>query len=318
MALPFVVEKYVKQIKAMNPKYDKPYEVSKADPITLSDSENIKLAFVALADTHLPDRVVAEKNLENIFIDISGSEEKIDALVLAGDIADYGFENEYNRFFRTFNQHKNELSILVTMGNHDVRLFYKTALSNVTRGIENLLNIKLDKKPYYAYSVNGYRFIVLCTEKPYLLEAYISPSQISFLEKELSEASKENKPCFVICHQPLADTHGLPKVCKNGDIGKQNNQVRKIIEKHQNVFFLNGHLHNGICEYVEEVIDKEKTIVSINLPSYRKENNFGKTDAGVGYICEVYEDRVIFKARSFLTGKYIKGSNTYFEYPLIF
>ena len=31
MTLPFVVEKYVKQIKAMNPKYDKPYEVSKAD-----------------------------------------------------------------------------------------------------------------------------------------------------------------------------------------------------------------------------------------------------------------------------------------------
>ncbi len=318
MTMPFFIEKYVKQIKAMNPKYDKPCEVSKLDPITFTDSEKVKLSFVALADTHLPDRNIAEKNLENIFTDISLSKEKIDALILAGDIADYGFAEEYRRFFRVFTRHKNELKLLITMGNHDVRLFYKTALYNITNGIEELLGTDLNGKPYYSYSVNGYKFIVLATEKPYLLEAYISPEQIEFLKKELEEASAENKPCFVICHQPFDNTHGLPKVCKNGSIGKQNNQVRAVLEKHKNIFFLNGHLHSGICDYVESIINKENNVISINLPSYRKENNFGSIPSGAGYICEVYEDKVIFKARSLLTGGYIKGHNTYFEYPLIF
>ncbi len=317
MAVPFFIDKYIKQFKAMNPKYDVIYTVGKDDPVKFEDSKNVKLSFAAIADTHLPDRESAEKNLENVFTDLLSSDEKTDAVLLAGDIADYGLKAEYERFFRVFRKYKEQFRLFVTMGNHDARFFFRTASRTVNSNIEYLLDIKLQEKTYYSYDVNGYTFIVLCTEKAVLEKAYISPEQISFLERELKRATEGSRPCFVMCHQPFAFTHGLPEVWKTGDMGEQNDEVRAVMEKYKNVFFINGHLHGGVCSYVEEVIDSDNNVISISIPGYRKENNFGITDAGVGYTCEVYSDKVLFRARNFLTGKYVTGDYTRFEYKLI-
>lgn len=317
MKMPFLVEKYIKQFKAMNPKYDIVYTLSGDEPISFENKESVKMSFAAIADTHLPNRESAEKNLENAFLDVMSGKDKVDALLLAGDIADYGLKNEYERFFRVFNKYKNDLKLFVTMGNHDARFFYKTASRAVNSAIENLLGIKLYGKPYYSYDVNGYIFIVLCTEKAVLEKAYISKEQIEFLDKELKRGTTDGKPCFVMCHQPFAFTHGLPEVWKTGDMGEQNDEVRAVMEKYKNVFFINGHLHGGVCDYVEEILNKENNVVSISIPGYRKENNFGQTDAGAGYICEVYDDEVIFKARNFLTGKNMTGEYTEFRYGIL-
>ena len=53
-----------------------------------------------------------------------------------------------------------------------------------------------------------------------------------------------------MCHQPFAETHGLPEVWKTGDMGEQNDEVRAVMEKYNNVFFINGHLHGGIFEKI--------------------------------------------------------------------
>lgn len=317
MKLPFFLAKYEKQFRAMNPKYDVIYELSEDEPIILEDSKNVRLAFASIADTHLPDRESAEKNLENAFLDVLNSKDKIDALLLAGDIADYGLKKEYERFFRVFLKYKDRLRLFVTMGNHDARFFFPTSSKTINSNIEKMLGIQLHGKTYYAYDVNGYKFIIICTEKAVLEKAYISTEQIKFLDDELKKATAEGKPCFVMCHQPFAFTHGLPEVWKTGDMGEQNDEVRAVMEKYKNVFFINGHLHGGVCDYVEEILNKENNVISISIPGYRKENNFGITDAGVGYLCEVYDNKVVFRARNFLTGKFVFGDYTRFEYPLI-
>jgi len=207
MAVPFFVEKYVKQFKAMNPKYDTVYELSYDEPVVFENRDNILLSFAVIADTHLPDRESAEKNLENAFLDVLASEDKVNALLLAGDVADYGLKGEYERFFRVFRKYKDELKLLVTMGNHDARFFYRTASKHILGNTEMLLGIKLGSKPYFTYDIKGFTFIVICTEKAVLEKAYISPEQIKFLDKELEKATKDGKPCFVMCHQPFANTH---------------------------------------------------------------------------------------------------------------
>ena len=315
MSAKFFIEKYVKQIKAMNPKYDVIYEISKDEPIVFTDSENVKLSMAIIADTHLPNRVSAEKNLENTFLDLENSPEKFDAFLIAGDIADYGTSNEYERFFRVLDNQKTVENLLVTMGNHDARLFFKSSTATIKKKIGEYLNIK-SPKIYYSHDINGYTFIVLCTEKRILEKAYISKEQIAFLDKELARATKDGKPVFVMCHQPFAETHGLPEVWKTGDMGEQNDEVRAVMEKYSNVFFINGHLHGGVFPGVAETINEEKGVWSISIPGYRKENNFGITDAGVGYFCEVYEDKVIFRARNFLKGEYVKGDYTTLEYEI--
>lgn len=308
--------KHGAQFKAISPKYDVVYTVSKDEPITFEDSENVLMSAAIIADTHLPNREKAEINLSNVFIDLANSPEKFDAFLMAGDIADYGLPNEYIRFFRAIENQNVVKNLLVTMGNHDARFFFNQNSKIVNEKIEKFLNIKLNGKTYYSYDINGYTFIMLCTEKRVLEKAYISKEQMDFLDKELARGTKDGKPAFVMCHQPFANTHGLPEVWETGDMGEQNDEVRAVMEKHRNVFFINGHLHGGIYKNVQETLNEENGVYSISIPGYRKPNNFGITDCGVGYFIEVYADRVVFRARKFITGEYINGEYTRLEYFL--
>ena len=316
MSLKVFIDKYKNQFQAMNPKYDVVYDVRTDNPISFDDSENIRLSMAIIADTHLPNRESAEKNLANAFTDIGNSKEKFDAFLLAGDIADYGTNNEYDRFFRVLDNQKVVDNLFVTMGNHDARLFFKKNTKIVIKKTEEYLKKSLDGKIYYSYDMNGYTLIVLCTEKRILEKAYISPEQIAFLDRELARGTKDGKPVFVMCHQPFAETHGLPEVWKTGDMGEQNDEVRAVMEKYNNVFFINGHLPGGIFEKIAETLNEEKGVYSISIPGYRKLNNFGIQDCGVGYYCEVYDDRVIFKARKFISGEYLEGDLTRLEYKI--
>uniref|UniRef100_UPI0025A1E5D8 hypothetical protein n=1 Tax=Klebsiella pneumoniae TaxID=573 RepID=UPI0025A1E5D8 len=73
MSLKIFVTKYVAQLKALSPKYDTIYTVSKDESIEFEDSKNVKLSFAAIADTHLVDNEGSEKNLANFFEDIGNS-----------------------------------------------------------------------------------------------------------------------------------------------------------------------------------------------------------------------------------------------------
>ncbi len=309
--------KHGAQFKAISPKYDVVFNHSSDDPIVFEDGESIKLSAAIIADTHLPNREAAEVNLNNAFIDLAEAKQRVDAFMLAGDIADYGLKNEYERFFRPLDRQTAVDNLLITMGNHDARFFFKKNSAIVMKKVEEYLKINTNGKTYYSYDINGYTFVVICTEQRVLEKAYISKEQQAFLDSELARGTKDGKPAFVMCHQPFANTHGLPEVWETGDMGEQNDEVRAVMEKHKNVFFINGHLHGGVYKNVFETLNAENNVQSISVPGYRKPNNFGITDCGVGYFLEVYDDKVVFRARNFLTGKYVNGEYTRMEYKLI-
>lgn len=318
MTLEILITKYKAQFKALNPKYDKIYTLeSENNPIEYRDRDKLKLSFACIADTHLPNRESASVNLRNFFDDAKKSNAEFDALLMAGDIADYGFKSEYDRFFSVLDNQKVISNLFLTMGNHDARLFFKTNKKIIMDKVSRYLKIDTADKSYYSHDIKGYTFIVLSTEKRVTEKAYISPAQIDFLDKQLKKATENGKPAFVMCHQPFKETHGLPEVWKNGDLGEQSDEVRAVMEKYKNVFFINGHLHGGIFEKTFEALNKQNNVYSLSVPGYRKENNFGITDCGTGYYCEVYSDKVIFTARCFINGKSINGDYTQFEIPLI-
>lgn len=318
MSLKFFIQKYVTQLKAINPKYDKIYELSSENnPVIYQDRENIRLSFACIADTHLPNRESASANLMNVFTDAEKSGAAYDALLMAGDIADYGFKSEYNRFFTVLDSQKVISNLLLTIGNHDARAIFKRNSGIVMDKVEKYLGINTNGKTYYSYDIKGYTFIVLCTEKRVLEKASLTKQQIDFLDKELARATETGKPVFVMCHQAFKNTHGLPEVWKTGDMGEESDEVRAVMEKYRNVFFINGHLHGGIFEKTLEVLNEKNNVYSLSVPGYRKENNFGITDCGTGYYAEVYDDRVVFTARKFISGEYVKGDYTKFEINLI-
>lgn len=310
MSLATFIDKYKKQIKAMSPSYDQVYELATDNPIEFEEPEKVKLSFACAADTHLINKESATVNLNNLFCDVKNAKNKFDAVLMAGDLTEYGRKCEYRRFFNVFDKYKDEFKLFVTMGNHDVRLQYGRNQKIIMKKAEEYLNIKTNGKSFYSYNINGYTFIVIGTEKRVLEKAHITQEQMDFLDNELARGTKDGKPVFVMCHQAFAETHGLPEVWKTGDMGEQSDQVRAVMEKHRNVIFLNGHLHGGVFEKTFEVLNGENNVVSLSIPGYRKENNFGITDCGVGYYGEVYEDKVIFTARDFEKGKPITGDYT--------
>ena len=318
MSAKFFIQKYVAQLKALNPKYDTIFELqSEKNPVIYQDRDKLRLSFAMIADTHLPNRDSASANLNNFFLDAEKSGAEYDAMLMAGDIADWGFNSEYDRVFDVMDKQTSVPKIFLTMGNHDVRVFFKNSRKRVMERVDRYLGIETKGKTYYSYDIKGYTFIVICTERRLLEKASLTKEQIDFLDKELARATKDGKPVFVMCHQAFKNTHGLPEVWKTGDMGEESDEVRAVMEKYKNVFFINGHLHGGIFEKTLEVLKEENNVYSLSVPGYRKENNFGIKDCGTGYYAEVYDDRVVFTARKFISGEYLEGDYTKFEIKLI-
>lgn len=281
---------------------------STENPIVFENSDECLMSFVALADTHTRETKINTFYLECGLNDIANSEEEFDALLIAGDLTEFGDGISYNALWdKLDNSVFADKPILLATGNHDIRLAYEAQTAMIMQKAGEYLDMDINK-PYYSYDVNGYTFIVMGSDEWQLEKAIISDEQLEFLDSELERATRDGKPAFVVCHQPLADTHGLPEVWENGDLGEDSSAVFDVLVKYENVFFINGHLHDGVYENSLEVFDEENGVYSINLPAYGRENDYGAfPQPGLGDYVEVYADRVVFTARDFQAGQPLEG-----------
>lgn len=287
-------------------------QLSTENPIKFVDPDNCKMAFVAFADTHLRDTAFQPHLFANGLADIDNAEDSFDAFLIAGDISEFGDAPSYEVTWEALaNSEIGKKPVMLATGNHDIRLAYEYQTNLIMDKASEYLDIEIDK-PYYSYEVNGYKFIVMGSDTWEFEKAGISQEQLDFIDSELAEAN--GAPAFVVCHQPLAETHGLPEVWKNGDLGEDSAAVKEVLMKHKNVFYLNGHLHDGVYENSLEIFDEENGVYSINLPAFGKENDYGKyLQNGLGTYVEVYEDSVVFTARDFARGENLEGYTYTFE-----
>lgn len=276
---------------------------SQENPI---NSEKANMSFVAIADSQVSTYLFSRyKVYEAASQDIRNNAGSFDALAFVGDIAENGLAEEYQLVYDGIKDSK--CRYITTTGNHDIRLrSYKqsserfAAFTNALNG-DNAMDCM-----HYTQVINGYKFIVLASDRTEFEEAYLSPEQLSWLDAELK--AEDGKPVFVICHQPLADTHGLPDTWNSpddtaGSVGEQSDELKAILSKYSNVFFITGHLHTGFGKFTYQNIDG---IHSINLPSFCITNKDGDyNDAGIGYVVEVYGDTVKFRARDFGKGTWL-------------
>lgn len=297
---------------------------STADTINLNNDTQSKMTFIALADpqisNYMPKRTsyfdAACEDLENI----SGT---ADALMMAGDIAENGLLCEYQYIYDGLKNAKVN-NYIMAVGNHDLRmkLSYKKTVENFTH-LTNLLNENVSSdlnvdSLNYSYTIKGYKFIVLGSDKTEFEESSFSGEQLSWLKSELEGANATGLPAFVICHQPLKLTHGLPDTWNSpfdaaGSVGKQSEELYNILNSFKNVFFITGHLHTGIGRYTYE---KLGNINSVNLPSLTIDNKDGdNNENGIGFVVSVYSDHVLFKARNFAKGTYAPENDI--DIPLV-
>ena len=283
------------------------------DPIQGNADNGANMTVVAWADPQFSNYMAKRyQPFDAACEDLANAGEGVDALLVAGDIAENGLACEYEYIAEKLSK-ANVNGAIFAIGNHDTRLRrYKQVVKRFT-SFTNELNeaygsdFRTDSLSY-TYDVNGYKFIILGTDSAEFEESYISDDQLAWLDAELKSATANGKPAFVVCHQSLKDTHGLPDTWNSpddraGTIGEQSDEIQAILNKYENVIMISGHLHTGIGQYTYQKIDN---FHSINLPSTTIVNKDGDyNNAGIGFMIEAYDNHVLFRARDFAQGKYI-------------
>ena len=249
--------------------------------------------------------------------DLHNSKDSLDALIGLGDITENATMLDYKLV-------KEPLSGLGTRyimasGNHDIRLrIYAQSLSAFSAMTNELNGDEVVNSYHYSERINGYKVIVLGSDKTKLEQAYISPEQLQWLDDELK--AEEGNPTFVLCHQPLKDTHNemqafgsITKV--GGSVGEQSQDIQDILSKYSNVFLVSGHLHSGFGPDSYNYVDG---IHCINVPSMSIVNKDGTyNNAGTCYIMEAYEDEIIFRARDLAQGTWVAETTGDDSYDII-
>ncbi len=285
------------------------------DVIKAVDEDNVKMTFAAWADPQISNYLLErEQYVRGGAEDLANAETPVDALVLAGDITENGLYGEYQFVYDRISNSGVKHFITAT-GNHDIRLrVYSDSLKRFTK-FTNALNensgsdLRVDSM-HYRYSVNGYEFVVLGSDKMVFEEAYISDAQLEWFDNTLAETSATGKPTFVILHQVLKGTNNVENAWNSsvegaGSVGDQSDALRDIMNKYDNIILITGHLHQGFGIGTYEMVGK---IHSINLPSISIDNKDGDEAGnipGIGYMVEVYDDEVLFRARNFAKGEYM-------------
>lgn len=281
---------------------------STENPIKPKDADNVKLVFAAFGDTQISNYMFDRYKVFGAAMEDLHASERMDAVIVAGDVAENGLAEEYQLVYDGLKGLEN-CRYIMSAGNHDIRLrSYKQVVSRFTE-FSNALNNNVDPVDslHFSERVNGYKFIVIGSDKATFEEAYISDAQLEWLDSEI--AAENGKPTFVICHQPLKLTHDLPNTWGNGtnlnagSVGDQSDEIEEILTKYDNVIFITGHLHTGFGDASYETIEK---LHIVNVPALSIDNKDGKQNgSGLGYIVEVYDDEIIFRARNLETGEWL-------------
>lgn len=280
------------------------------DPITALDESAVQLSFAAWADTHLGTyNFSREPAFKNAVTDIANSTTTPDALIIAGDITENGIAEEYALFYDNLRLCDNVENYLIATGNHDIRFrYHKHTVERFTSLYNEFTGSNIDTL-HYSSVVNGYHFIILGSEEQEMETAVISDEQLLWLDETLAEGTASGLPAFVIIHQPLKRTHGLPGIWntgglwEGGDIGEQSDEILAILQKYEDVFLISGHTHTCFGDYTYEKVDN---IHAFNLPPLTKKGADGIiNEKGGGFMVEVYENKVVFRARNFFEGRYM-------------
>ncbi|WP_248928174.1 metallophosphoesterase family protein [Paenibacillus hamazuiensis] len=280
-------------------------------------------SFFIFSDLHVsnadPNTI---KNLRKALEDVKQAELKMDALVISGDITEYGTENDYKEYRNVMKDFKLP-PVYANMGNHD---YYHVWIDkNGAFSTETFPNGRTDAqarerfmkefgigKPYSEAKVGGYQ-VIMMSQECYQQEkkevgegAWYSDEQLEWLKATL-EKNKDGKPIFVMIHQPLppagqdGGTHRLIPAKK----------FREILKPYPNVFVFCGHGHqdflNGASHY-----EKESFHYFINSSVGRVYNrNYQKNDPAKSqalYV-QVYGDKVVLRGREFSTKSWLKEAD---------
>lgn len=297
--------------------------VNKAQAV---DDEEAVFTFNLISDTHIGAADAEDVMIEG-FQKMQAEQGKADAVVICGDLTNTGDPAAIEHFFSVMSANRPNANVITATGNHDMGQTSPSAerratfikCRNADMGISTAT-------VYYSYEVKGIKFIVLGDEGNGINTCKITDTQIQWLDNELKTGAVDGKPVFVICHWPMRRCHGahfLWPIWPGGNLNfATTNKLMNVMTKYDNVFYLSGHLHEGINGIKTTLlfnaccVEDHKGVTCINSPSFGKTNRFGIGYRATGFEIAVYDSKVTILGRNFLTGEYFSDAKYTFSVPL--
>ena len=286
--------------------------------------DDVLFTVALISDTHLDYREYLLQGslyygLKNINRKIG---QDIDALVVTGDLTNYGDVKSLDTYYKIMGKASPTRNIVTVSGNHDIGHVedrdHDTARADFMQRLNAFMGTNYEHI-YYSTVINGYKFIVLGDEGDRWDRFTISEEQKAFLDSELKESAKDGKPVFVCCHWAMQGETGEPIVWDESGVQNQDYHVKEILEKYDNVFWLSGHMHEGLNnDYIQNKLgfrwgNTTNGVNYISLPTYGLVNQYGVFWPCNGAIMEVYSDKIVFRARNFISGKEIDNCTLLFD-----
>ncbi|MBP9988334.1 MAG: metallophosphoesterase, partial [Ruminococcus sp.] len=306
-----------------------PYAGIKA-PVIKTLKDDCLLNVEMISDTHLEKKeLFRQAFLKWGLKNLSRAKSEVDAIVVAGDITNYADEPSLAKYYDIIKKYS-PAPVITAAGNHDIGHAGDRDVTDISReeARDNFIRYRNeytgrnDDVNYYSTEINGYKFIVLGDEVVdggHWDAADLTQAQLNFLDRELADGTKDGKPAFVVCHWHFDNINGEQTIWAGSGIDLSVNDIKTIMEKYNNVFYISGHMHAGIkAKAVEKLYglsnaEQVNGVTYLNLPTYGIVNMFGDPLSGTGAQLEVYEDEVVFRPRNFLTNKWYVNSEYHFE-----
>ena len=301
-------------------------------PVMKAAEDNCLLNVSMISDTHVEaDYPFRSGFMKQGFSRMAKAKTPVDAVVICGDLTNYADEPSLAKVYEVIKNYCPGQAIVVA-GNHDIGhagdrdktdITREEALANVIKYHNEFYGDNIDVN-YFSLEVNGYKFIVLGDEVidgGHWDAVSMTQEQLDFLDRELEEGTAEGKPVFVCSHWPFDGINGEDLVWDGSGIEESEfaYQVKGIMEKYKNIFYISGHMHGGVrCDKVAEkynipMAEKINGVTYISLPCYGIVNWYGITGSGTGAQIEVYADKIMIRPINYLTGKWYTNSAYTFE-----
>jgi 3',5'-cyclic AMP phosphodiesterase CpdA len=277
-----------------------------------------KLVFAVISDTHVhPKKLHYNAKFKHALEDLSAIAPNYDTLAVVGDLTNRGLPAEYDLFNEILSQYgKSNMNLVPILGNHDwyESLKYpnhKVSDAKLSKRFIEKMNVP---HPYYDKWINGYHFISLASEKSpktisvessdpdTINSAYISDKQLKWLEETLAVQAGSNKPIFVFLHQPIRNTVYGSEL----GVGHNDQMLLTILKKNPQVILFSGHSHYPLNN-TKSIIRDGITIVNTSSVAYTYTAEHGENQIqSQGYVVNVFENKIEFKAREFSNQSWIK------------
>ena len=299
-------------------------------PVIKTLNDDCLLNMEILSDTHIEEKELIRQSLLKCGLNnIARAKSPVDALVVTGDITNYADEPSLARFYEIIGEYS-PVPVIPVAGNHDIghagdrdvtTISREEAMANFIRYRNGYMG-RSDEVNYFSTEINGFKLIILGDE---VIDGghwdgiSMSEEQLEFLDRELADGTKDGKPVFIFCHWPMKAINGEDTMYPESGIDPDEFDVKGIMEKYENVFYISGHMHAGIRAksaadmFGLSCAEQVNGVTYINLPTYGIVNMFGIPYPGMGAQLEVYENEVVFRPRSFITNKWITSAEYHFE-----